>query len=111
MTNDHRLFIKDLKEGCFIDKTNHVISLLLPESKPQKMGLNFKPEVKVQQPDFTHFAQSHSQDDLGLTPFNLTLLTQDGGIYLLCPAFPEKMILGEDAYESLIEYCRDSHEQ
>jgi hypothetical protein len=42
MTNDHKLYIKDLKDGCFIDKASTVISLIVAEAK-QKAGLSIKP--------------------------------------------------------------------
>lgn len=108
MTNQQQLYIKDLVEGCQIDKAQRVISLSV--ALAPKIGLKAQ-QSAMKQPEFVYFAQSHSQEDLGLCPFNLTLLAADGSLYSLCPVIPNKMILNTNAYESLIDFCRDSHEQ
>jgi hypothetical protein len=48
------------------------------------------------------------QDDIGLGPFNITLLDSKCEVYTLCPVVPREMIVTTEIYQQMEEYLSEA---
>jgi hypothetical protein len=45
---------------------------------------------------------------MGFSPLQLTFIDEKGDFYTLCPVIPRKLLLSQEAFHSIMDYCRET---
>jgi len=99
LTSDARLFVVNFLKDTKLDSSEQILDLISQISP-------YKPPP--QPIDFISFSQASSAEDLGLTPFQVFLLSRTGDIYTICPLLLSEMIFTSEAFELMMLKLADS---
>jgi hypothetical protein len=99
LTSDARLFVVNVLKDTRLEFSEQTLDLV-PQTSPYKA-----PPHPI---DFISFSQASSAEDLGLTPFQVFLLSKTGDIYTICPLLLSEMLFTSEAFELMMLKLSDS---